>query len=85
MKNMQSLYETLSYFRSYIANFTLKVSRISALLYERADLKWIANHIVIVNGLLEEVRMHKRLQVPQSDVPFTLDVDIEHDGYGGIL
>ena len=29
--------------------------------------------------------MHKRLRVPRSDVPFTLDVDVKHNGYGGIL
>ena len=31
---------------------------------------------------MEEVRMHKGLQVSQSDLAFTLDVDVRHDGYG---
>ena len=38
-----------------------------------------------VNALLNEVRSHEGLRVPRSDMPFTMDVDVGYDGYGGIL
>ena len=47
--------------------------------------KWTAKHSATVNVLLEKLRMYKKVRVPRYDVPFTLDVDVRHDGYGGIL
>ena len=42
-------------------------------------------HKATVNALLNEVRSHEGLQDPQSDMPFTMDVEVGYTVYGGIL
>ena len=85
VRDVQSLYGTLSYFRSYILNFARKAACISMLLWEGVELKWMPKHTVTVNALLNETRSYKGLRVPRSDMPFTMDVGVSYDGYDGIL
>ena len=85
VRDVQSLYGTLSYFRSYIPNFARKAACVSMLLREGVELKWTPTHTATVNALLNEIRSHEGLRVPRSDMPFTMDVDVGYDGYGGIL
>ena len=85
VRDVQSLYSTLSYFHSYILNFARKAACVSMLLREGVELKWIPTHMATVNALLNEIRSHEGLRVPRSDMPFTMDVDVGYDGYVEIL
>ena len=51
----------------------------------RGRVKMDANTYATVNALLNEIRSHEGLRVPRSDMPFTMDVDVGYDGYGGLL
>ena len=66
-------------------NFARKAACISMLLWEGADLKWALKHTATVNALLNEVRSYEGLRVLRLDMPFTMDVDVSCDRYGGIL
>ena len=85
MCNIQSLFGTLSYFHSYIPNFTQKAACISKLLWEGSELKWTPKYVATVSVLLNEVRSHEGLRVPRLDISFTMHVDVGYNGYSGIL
>ena len=85
VRDVQLLYGTLSYFRSYIPNLEQKAACISLLLREGAEVKWTLKNTATVNELLNQLRLHEGLRVPRSDMPFTMDVEVGYDGYGGIL
>ena len=85
VRDVQSIYGLLSYFRAFVPNFAQIAAPISALLRGSSEKKWTKRHDAIVEKVLMELVSHSGLRVPNLDQPFVLEVACTGNGYGGVL
>ena len=85
MKDVDSLYGLLSYFRLFVPNFARIVKPISDLKKQGAELVWTPKHTAAVDRVVEHLSKEARLRQPDTSAPFVLEVDQGALGYGGVL
>jgi RNase H-like domain found in reverse transcriptase len=85
MKELESLYGLLSYFRLFVPEFARITKPISDMKKADATLVWTGEHTAAVEQVIRRLSTEARLRLPDSTQPFVLEVDHGDEGYGGVL